>query len=107
LLKLRDLLMNKHTKLGLTWIGKENWRGEPVGRGVILRVGSYRRLMECKMSRTLTLELPPDLERDLAREAERLNLTVEEYALRLLLEAQSGAPPRNGAELVAYSEREG
>ena len=33
---------------------------------------------------TLTLDLPPDLEAELAAEAARLRLPLEEYALRVL-----------------------
>ena len=52
---------------------------------------------------TLTIELPGDLERELAAEAERLGLSLDEYALRVLLTRSAGAaPPRTGAELVAF-----
>lgn len=57
---------------------------------------------------TLTLELPRELEEKLTTEASRLGLPLEAYALRLLGdEATVQAPPRNGAELVAYWRREG
>jgi hypothetical protein len=57
---------------------------------------------------TLTLELPGDLERELAAEAERLGLSLNEYALRVLATRDgSGASPRNGAELVAFLESHG
>jgi predicted HicB family RNase H-like nuclease len=46
---------------------------------------------------TLTLELPGDLERELAAEAERLGLSLDEYALRVLAtRGGSGNAPRNG-----------
>ena len=57
---------------------------------------------------TLTLELPPELEAELAEEAARLNLPLPEYALRLLRGARAGAGPlQTGADLVAYWERTG
>jgi hypothetical protein len=57
---------------------------------------------------TLTLDLPPKLVDELATEAARLNLSVSEYATRVL----SGdrilrAAPRTGADLVAYWQEEG
>lgn len=57
---------------------------------------------------TITLDLPEKLERELAAEAARLGLPVEQYALRLLSK-QGGAAerPRTGAELVEYWRREG
>jgi hypothetical protein len=52
---------------------------------------------------SLVLELPPDLEAELAAEAARLNLTLPEYALRLLAAGRVVGPqPRTGAELLAY-----
>lgn len=57
---------------------------------------------------TLTLELPGDLERELAAEAERLGLSLDEYALRVLAtRGGSGNSPRTGAELVAFWESRG
>lgn len=57
---------------------------------------------------TLTLDLTPELEARLQSEAARLGLPVNEYALHLLDEsAPTKALPKNGAELVAYWEREG
>lgn len=51
----------------------------------------------------LTLELPAELESELAAEAAEIGLSLSDYALRLL---STGRPrdsqPRNGAELVAY-----
>ena len=60
---------------------------------------------------TLTLDLPTDLEQELSQEAARLRLPLAEYVLRLLAGTHVGPPaepaPRNGAELVAFWEREG
>lgn len=60
---------------------------------------------------TLTLELPNDLERELAAEAARFGLPLSEYALRLLAAGAvifpNGAAPRTGPELVAFWERAG
>lgn len=57
--------------------------------------------------RHLTLDLPQELERELAAEAARLGLPLEQYALRLLSKsAGEGDGPRNGAELVEYWRRE-
>jgi hypothetical protein len=51
----------------------------------------------------LVVELPPELERELAAEAARLQLALPEYALRLLAAGRTpGADLRSGAELVAY-----
>ena len=52
---------------------------------------------------SLVLDLPPELESDLAREAARLGLPLSEYALRLLAAGRIPPPQlQNGAELVAY-----
>lgn len=60
---------------------------------------------------TITLDLPGELERELADEAARLGLPLTEYALRVLaghrIGGPSGSAPRTGAELVAFWEREG
>lgn len=57
---------------------------------------------------TITLDLPKDLERDLAAEAARHGLPVEQYALSLLSKDRGlGGQPRTGAELVEYWRREG
>ncbi|CAN5742782.1 hypothetical protein BH23GEM3_BH23GEM3_10560 [soil metagenome] len=59
---------------------------------------------------TLTIELPQELERKLAAEAERLGLPLSEYALRLLTTRRSGSAEethRSGAELVALWRSEG
>lgn len=55
----------------------------------------------------LTLDLPQKLERELAAEAARLGVPLEQYALRLLSKsAGEGEGPRTGAELVEYWRRE-
>ena len=57
---------------------------------------------------TLTLELPSDLERELAAEAERIGLPLDEYALRLLATRGAGAVPvRTGADVVEFWRSEG
>lgn len=61
---------------------------------------------------SLTLDLPTDLERELAAEAASLHLPLAEYALRVLSTGRmsgrvTGDRPTNGAELVAYWQREG
>lgn len=60
---------------------------------------------------TITLELPQDLERELAAEAARQGLSLPEYALQLLSGNRTAFPasdlPRTGAELVSYWERSG
>ncbi|HEX5447429.1 MAG TPA: hypothetical protein VFW87_26680 [Pirellulales bacterium] len=51
----------------------------------------------------LTLELPSELESELAAEAAQFGLSLPEYALRLLSAGRPpGFQPRNGAELIAY-----
>ena len=56
----------------------------------------------------MTLELPDELEAALSEEADRLNLPLSEYILRLLA---TTAPQQSmsctGAEHVAYCHREG
>jgi hypothetical protein len=57
---------------------------------------------------SLVLDLPPELERQLAAEAAKLQLPVGEYALRVLAAGCIPEPtPRTGAELVAYWQSEG
>jgi hypothetical protein len=57
---------------------------------------------------SLVVDLPPELETVLAAEAARLNLSLAEYALRLLAEGRIPSPkPRDGAELVTYWQSEG
>jgi hypothetical protein len=56
---------------------------------------------------TLLLELPPELETELAAEAARLGLPLKEYALRLLANGRTASTaPRSGAELLAYWQSE-
>jgi hypothetical protein len=57
---------------------------------------------------SLVLDLPPELEKQLAAEAAKLQLPVEEYVLRVLAAGRMADPaPRTGAELVAYWRSEG
>lgn len=59
---------------------------------------------------TLTLDLPHELEQELSAEAARQGLPLQEYALRVLthgrLPAPDVEPPRTGADILAYWERE-
>ena len=55
---------------------------------------------------SLDLDLPPDLELELAAEAAQLHLPLADYAVRLL--AGNTRPDiKSGADLVAYWQREG
>jgi hypothetical protein len=60
---------------------------------------------------TITLDLPTELEQELAQEAARLGLPLAEYALRVLASSRAPQPvataPLTGAELVDYWSREG
>jgi len=57
---------------------------------------------------SLTIEIPEDLKQALIEEAEKLGLSVSDYAIHILETARAMArQPRNGAELVAYWKREG
>jgi hypothetical protein len=57
---------------------------------------------------SLVLDLPPELESQLATEAARLGLPLPEYALRLLAGGRGPTPTlRSGAELLAYWQAEG
>jgi hypothetical protein len=52
---------------------------------------------------SLVLDLPAELQTELAAEADRLRLTLPEYVLRLLAGGRAPIPaPRSGAELLAY-----
>ncbi|ASC72514.1 hypothetical protein XM38_034720 [Halomicronema hongdechloris C2206] len=54
---------------------------------------------------TVTLDLPSDLERELANEASELKLPLAEYILRVLaFRPFLQHPPQTGLELVAYWE---
>ena len=56
---------------------------------------------------SLVLDLPPELETELAAEAARLGMLLPDYALRLLAGACGPVPTiRNGAELLAYWQAE-
>lgn len=56
----------------------------------------------------LLLELPPELESELIAEADRLRLSLPEYALRVLAAGRALGPrPRNGAELLVYWQSAG
>jgi hypothetical protein len=59
---------------------------------------------------SLILDLPQELEHQLAKEATQLGLSLPEYALRLLSsenERRTTARARSGAELVDWWRREG
>jgi hypothetical protein len=57
---------------------------------------------------TITLELPQELESELAAEAAQLGLSLAEYALRILATGRAPRnPPKTGSELVAYWQSEG
>ncbi len=57
---------------------------------------------------SITLNLPPELEEELSAEANRLNLPLQEYVLRLLSSHPFlETPPQNGSQLVAYWENAG
>lgn len=56
----------------------------------------------------LEIDLPPELESELAAEATRLRLPLSEYVVRLLTEWRGPNPvPRTGAELLAYWKSQG
>ena len=57
---------------------------------------------------SITLNLPPELEEELSAEANRLNLPLQEYVLRLLsYHPFLENPPQNGSQLVAYWKKAG
>jgi len=57
---------------------------------------------------SLVLELPSELEAELASEAMRLGLPLSEYALRLIAAGRGTRPAlRTGAELLGYWQGEG
>ncbi len=57
---------------------------------------------------SVTLDLPEELESALSAEADRLNLSLSEYILRLLTTARPvDNMPTTGAELVTYWQNEG
>jgi hypothetical protein len=56
---------------------------------------------------SIMLDLPQELESELATEATHLGLSLTEYVLRLLsTRSLVGSLPTSGAELVAYWQRE-
>ncbi|WP_421657057.1 hypothetical protein [Leptothermofonsia sp. ETS-13] len=56
----------------------------------------------------ITLELPSELEHELAREASQLKLPLTEYILRVLsFRPFLQNPPKTGVELVSYWESVG
>ena len=57
---------------------------------------------------SLVLDLPHELETELAAEAARFGLPLPEYAMRVLAGGRGpDAAPHNGAELLAYWQGEG
>jgi hypothetical protein len=57
---------------------------------------------------TITLDLPEELEIELAAEADRLKIPLSDYIVRLLTHAQpADTRPATGAELVTYWQDEG
>ena len=57
---------------------------------------------------SIVLDLPPELESELAAEAAQLRLPLSEYAVRLLVSGRSSElKPSTGAELVAYWQSAG
>lgn len=57
---------------------------------------------------TITLEIPQELEEELSGEAEKINLSLSEYILRLLFTRQVvNNSPKTGAQLVNYWQKEG
>jgi hypothetical protein len=60
------------------------------------------------MSRSITLDLPDELEQELATEAAQFGLSLSDYVLRVLSTGfLIGEKPKTGAELVAYWHNEG
>jgi hypothetical protein len=57
---------------------------------------------------SITLDLPQELESELATEAAQMGLSLAEYVVRLLsTRFLVGPMPTTGTELVAYWQREG
>ena len=57
---------------------------------------------------SINLDLPPELENQLASEASQLNLSLSEYILQVLsIRKVLTNPPKTGAELVAYWQSAG
>ena len=56
----------------------------------------------------LVLDLPPQLGTELAAEAAKVGMPLQEYIIRLLSTGREGQPkPSTGAELVAFWQKEG
>lgn len=56
----------------------------------------------------LVIDVPSELEEELAGESARLGLSLSEYVLRLLAGGRdTTSTPTTGAELLAYWQREG
>ncbi|MBL1209806.1 hypothetical protein [Geminocystis sp. GBBB08] len=57
---------------------------------------------------TITLELSQELEQELSVEAEKINLSLSEYILHLITVREVlNNPPKTGAQLVNYWQKEG
>jgi hypothetical protein len=57
---------------------------------------------------TITLDLPPELEAELSREAAQIKLSLSEYIVHLLSVRQVFThPPKTGSELIAYWQSSG
>jgi hypothetical protein len=57
---------------------------------------------------SITLDLPKELENELAAEAAQLGLSLPEYAVRILAAGRlRSAQPKTGAQLVNYWQGEG
>jgi hypothetical protein len=57
---------------------------------------------------TINLDLPQELEQELSTEAEKINLSLSEYIVYLLSARQLlNNPPKTGANLVNYWQKEG
>jgi hypothetical protein len=65
--------------------------------------------MELGAAMSITLDLPGELEHELASEAAQLGLSLPEYAVRLLSAPRfvGAGAPKTGAELVAYWQAAG
>jgi hypothetical protein len=57
---------------------------------------------------SMVVDLPPQLEKELAAEAANLGLSLPEYVVRVLSTGRlPGLSPCSGAELLTYWQREG
>src|SRR5436305_11522560 len=74
----------------------------------MLRPRPSHRAVERRIPVSLMLELPPELETELAAEAAELGVPLSEYVLRILAGGRNmSRAPRTGAELLAYWQGEG